>query len=319
MNPRLQQFLQVFYRLAQIEMLSETQIYVAIKIKSLLADKANPILDLESLKDSLTDLRELPIVTMKGATVTLGQIAEVVVTDGPPMIKSENSRPNGWVYVDIRGRDLGGYVADAKKVVAEQVQLPAGYSIAWSGQFEYLERASKRLQLVVPFTLAIILLLLYLTFRNFGEALLIMATLPFALVGGLWLIFGLGHNLSIASGVGFIALAGVAAEFGVIMLIYLQQAVTERQARGTMNTVADLEDAIVDGAVLRVRPKAMTVAVIIAGLLPLFWGAGTGSEVMQRIAAPMIGGMITAPLLSMFVIPAAYLLMRRRGLKEKQA
>ena len=271
------------------------------------------------LRDSLTDLRELPIVTMKGATVTLGQIAEVVVTDGPPMIKSENSRPNGWVYVDIRGRDLGGYVADAKKVVAEQVQLPAGYSIAWSGQFEYLERASKRLQLVVPFTLAIILLLLYLTFRNFGEALLIMATLPFALVGGLWLIFGLGHNLSIASGVGFIALAGVAAEFGVIMLIYLQQAVTERQARGTMNTVADLEDAIVDGAVLRVRPKAMTVAVIIAGLLPLFWGAGTGSEVMQRIAAPMIGGMITAPLLSMFVIPAAYLLMRRRGLKEKQA
>ena len=271
------------------------------------------------LRDSLTDLRELPIVTMKGATVTLGQIAEVVVTDGPPMIKSENSRPNGWVYVDIRGRDLGGYVADAKKVVAEQLQLPAGYSIAWSGQFEYLERASKRLQLVVPFTLAIILLLLYLTFRNFGEALLIMATLPFALVGGLWLIYGLGHNLSIASGVGFIALAGVAAEFGVIMLIYLQQAVAERQARGTMNTVADLEDAIVEGAVLRVRPKAMTVAVIIAGLLPLFWGAGTGSEVMQRIAAPMIGGMITAPLLSMFVIPAAYLLMRHRGLKEKQA
>ncbi|ROH85657.1 efflux RND transporter permease subunit [Stagnimonas aquatica] len=270
------------------------------------------------LRDSLTDLRELPIVTMQGATVTLGQIAEVVIADGPPMIKSENSRPNGWVYVDIRGRDLGGYVAEAKKVVAEQVQLPAGYSIAWSGQFEYLERASKRLKLVVPFTLAIILLLLYLTFRNFGEALLIMATLPFALVGGLWLIYGLGHNLSIASGVGFIALAGVAAEFGVIMLIYLQQAVTERQARGTMNTVADLEDAIVDGAVLRVRPKAMTVAVIIAGLLPLFWGAGTGSEVMQRIAAPMIGGMITAPLLSMFVIPAAYLLMRRRGLKEKQ-
>ena len=269
------------------------------------------------LRDSLTDLRELPIVTIQGATVTLGQIAEVVVTDGPPMIKSENSRPNGWVYVDIRGRDLGGYVADAKKVVAEQVQLPAGYSIAWSGQFEYLERASKRLQLVVPFTLAIILLLLYLTFRNFGEAVLIMATLPFALVGGLWLIFGLGHNLSIASGVGFIALAGVAAEFGVIMLIYLQQAVTERQARGTMNTVADLEDAIVDGAVLRVRPKAMTVAVIIAGLLPLFWGAGTGSEVMQRIAAPMVGGMITAPLLSMFVIPAAYLLIRRRTLKGK--
>ena len=268
------------------------------------------------LRDSLTDLRELPIVTMQGATVTLGQIAEVKIVDGPPMIKSENSRPNGWVYVDIRGRDLGGYVAEAKRVVAEQVQLPAGYSINWSGQFEYLERAAKRLQLVVPFTLAIILLLLYLTFRNFGEALLIMATLPFALVGGLWLIFGLGHNLSVASGVGFIALAGVSAEFGVIMLIYLQQAIAQREQRGAMNTVADLEDAIVEGAVLRVRPKAMTVAVIIAGLLPLFWGAGTGSEIMQRIAAPMVGGMITAPLLSMFVIPAAYLLMRRRSLRS---
>ena len=267
------------------------------------------------LRDSLTDLRELPIVTMQGATVTLGQIAEVKIVDGPPMIKSENSRPNGWVYVDIRGRDLGGYVAEAKRVVAEQVQLPAGYSINWSGQFEYLERASQRLKLVVPFTLAIILLLLYLTFRNFGEALLIMATLPFALVGGLWLIFGLGHNLSVASGVGFIALAGVAAEFGVIMLIYLQQAIAQREQQGRMKTVADLEDAIVEGAVLRVRPKAMTVAVIIAGLLPLFWGAGTGSEVMQRIAAPMVGGMITAPLLSMFVIPAAYLLMRRRKLR----
>ncbi len=268
------------------------------------------------LRDSLTDLRELPIVTMQGATVTLGQIAEIKIVDGPPMIKSENSRPNGWVYVDIRGRDLGGYVAEAKRVVAEQVQLPAGYSINWSGQFEYLERASQRLKLVVPFTLAIILLLLYLTFRNFGEALLIMATLPFALVGGLWLIYGLGHNLSVASGVGFIALAGVAAEFGVIMLIYLQQAIAEREQQGRMKTVADLEDAIVEGAVLRVRPKAMTVAVIIAGLLPLFWGVGAGSEVMQRIAAPMIGGMVTAPLLSMFVIPAAYLLMRRRKLRS---
>jgi len=268
------------------------------------------------LRDSLSDLRELPIVTMQGATVTLGQIAEVKIVDGPPMIKSENSRPNGWVYVDIRGRDLGGYVAEAKRVVGEQVSLPAGYSINWSGQFEYLERASQRLKLVVPFTLAIILLLLYLTFRNFGEALLIMATLPFALVGGLWLIFGLGHNLSVASGVGFIALAGVSAEFGVIMLIYLQQAIAQREQQGRMKTVADLEDAIVEGAVLRVRPKAMTVAVIIAGLLPLFWGAGTGSEVMQRIAAPMVGGMITAPLLSMFVIPAAYLLMRGRKLRS---
>jgi len=266
------------------------------------------------LRDSITDLRELPVVTMRGATVILGQLAEIKITDGPPMIKSENARPNGWVYVDIRDRDLGGFVAEAQRAVAEQISLPPGYSIAWSGQFEYLERASQRLELVVPFTLAIILLLLYLTFRDLGEALLILATLPFALIGGLWLIYTLGHNLSIASGVGFIALAGVAAEFGVIMLVYLHQAVAARRDRGELRTTADLEDAIVEGAVLRVRPKAMTVAVIVAGLLPLFWGGSTGSEVMQRIAAPMVGGMITAPLLSMFVIPAAYLLMQRRRL-----
>ncbi|MGQ0501567.1 MAG: efflux RND transporter permease subunit [Panacagrimonas sp.] len=271
------------------------------------------------LRDSLGELRELPIVTRRGATITLGQVAQVQITDGPPMIKSENARPNGWVYVDIRGRDLGSFVDAAQRAVAQQVRLPAGYSIAWSGQFEFLERASRRLQLIVPLTLAIILLLLYLTFRHLGEALLIMATLPIALVGGLWLIFVLGHHLSVASGVGFLALAGVAAEFGVIMLVYLRQAVAERQARGALNDGADLEDAIVEGAVLRVRPKAMTVAVIIAGLLPLFWGAGAGSEVMQRIAAPMVGGMLTAPLLSMFVIPAAYLLMQRRALKQRAA
>ncbi|MEK6807200.1 MAG: efflux RND transporter permease subunit [Pseudomonadota bacterium] len=262
------------------------------------------------LRDSVSALRELPIITERGATITLGSVAEVVITDGPPMIKSENARPNGWIYVDIRGRDLGSYVAEARRVVNEQVQLPPGYSIAWSGQFEYLERASKRLKLVVPFTLAIIFVLLYLTFRNLAEAALIMATLPFALIGGFWLIYLLGHNLSIASGVGFIALAGVAAEFGVIMLIYLDQAVKRRQPQ----SVVELEEAIVEGAVLRVRPKAMTVAVIVAGLLPLFFGAGTGSEVMQRIAAPMVGGMISAPLLSMIVVPAAYLLMRRRRL-----
>jgi Cu(I)/Ag(I) efflux system membrane protein CusA/SilA len=262
------------------------------------------------LRDSITALRELPIVTNAGATVTLGSLAEIVVVDGPPMIKSENARPNGWVYVDIRGRDLGSYVAEAQKAVAEQVHLPTGYSVAWSGQFEYLERASKRLRLVVPFTLAIIFVLLYLTFRSFGEAALIMATLPFALIGGFWLIYLLGHHLSVASGVGFIALAGVSAEFGVVMLIYLDQSLKRRKQDGALNTRADLEAAIMEGAVLRVRPKAMTVAVIIAGLLPLFWGAGTGSEVMQRIAAPMIGGMITAPLLSMVVIPAAYFLIR---------
>ena len=264
------------------------------------------------LRDSLTDLRTLPIVTAQGTTVTLGSVAAIEVADGPPMVKSENARLNGWVYVDIRGRDLGSYVADAQRAVQEQVTLPPGYSVSWAGQFEYLERASKRLRFAVPLTLAIIFLLLYLIFRSLGAAALIMATLPFALVGGFWLIYLLGHHLSIASAVGFIALAGVAAEFGVVMLVYLDNAVRDRQRSGTLRTLGDLKAAIVEGAVLRVRPKAMTVAVIVAGLLPLFAGAGTGSEVMQRIAAPMVGGMITAPLLSMIVVPAAFLLLRRR-------
>ena len=267
------------------------------------------------LRDSIEDLRQLPIVTMRGETVTLGQLATIAITDGPPMIKSESSRPAAYVYVDIRGRDLGSYVAEAQRVVAEQVALPPGYAIAWSGQFEYLERAAKRLQFVVPFTLAIIFVLLFLTFQSAGAAALIMATLPFALVGGCWLLYALGHNLSIASGVGFIALAGVAAEFGVVMLIYLDHAVARRTEAGTLRTRADLMEAITEGAVLRVRPKAMTVAVIIAGLLPLFFGGGTGSEIMQRIAAPMVGGMITAPLLSMIVVPVAYLLLRGRQLR----
>jgi Cu(I)/Ag(I) efflux system membrane protein CusA/SilA len=263
-------------------------------------------------RDSVSDLRDLPIITAAGATVTLGQVAEVQIVDGPPMIKSENARTTGWVYVDIRGRDLGGYVDEARQRVAEDIALPPGYSIAWSGQFEALERASERLQLVVPITLAVIFLLLYLSFGALGEALLIMATLPLALVGGVWFIWLLGHEVSVASAVGFIALAGVAAEFGVIMLLYLRQAVDARLAAGPL-TRAGLDQALMDGAVLRVRPKAMTVATLIAGLLPLFWGEGTGSEVMQRIAAPMIGGMVTAPLLSMFVLPAAYrMLLRRR-------
>ena len=261
------------------------------------------------LHDSVEKLRQLPIVTAGGAQLTLGTVAGIRIEDGPPMLKSENARLSGWVYVDIRGRDLGGFVRAAQRAVAEQVQLPPGYSVAWSGQFEYLERAAQKLRVVVPFTLLIILVLLYLAFRNPGEALLVMAAVPFALVGGFWLIYLLGHNLSIASAVGFIALAGVAAEFGVVMLIYLDQAL--RRHGGAVDEQT-LKDAITEGAVLRVRPKAMTVAVIVAGLLPLFFGSGSGSEVMQRIAAPMIGGMITAPLLSLFVIPAAYYLMKLR-------
>jgi len=261
-------------------------------------------------RDSLEKLRTLPIVNERGQRLVLSDVADIRVTDGPPMLRSENARLSGWVYVDIRGRDLRSAVQDMQKAVAAKVKLPPGYSVSWSGQFEFLERATAKLKVVVPFTLLIIFVLLYLTFGAFDEALLIMATLPFALVGGIWLLYLLGYNLSVAGAVGFIALAGVSAEFGVIMLLYLKQAWGERIDKGQVS-VDDLLDAIRDGAVLRVRPKAMTVAVILAGLLPIMWGAGTGSEVMQRIAAPMVGGMITAPLLSMFVIPAAYLLIRR--------
>ena len=262
------------------------------------------------LRDSLEKLRRLPIVTERGTRLVLSDVADVRITDGPPMLRSENARLAGWVYIDIRGRDLRSAVLDMQKVVNEKVKLPAGYSISWSGQFEFLERATTKLKVVVPFTLLIIFVLLYLTFKRFDEAVLIMAALPFAVIGGIWLLFLLDYNISVAAAVGFIALAGVAAEFGVIMLLYLKHAWQSRIVAGKTSE-ADLLDAIRDGAVLRVRPKAMTVAVIIAGLLPIMWGAGTGSEVMQRIAAPMVGGMITAPLLSMFVIPAAYLLMRR--------
>ena len=264
------------------------------------------------VRDSVDDLRQLPIVTRMGATVPLSAVARLEIASGPPMLKSENARPNGWIFVDIKGGDLGGYVREARRVVAEQVELPPGYSVAWSGQFEYLERAEKRLMLVVPLTLMVIFVLLYLTFRNLWQPLLIMATLPFALIGGYWLLYLLDFNMSVAVAVGFIALAGVAAEFGVVMLIYLDQAVSRRQAEGSFRTRADLLAAIIEGAALRVRPKAMTVLTILAGLLPIMLGSGTGSEVMQRIAAPMVGGMVTAPLLSMFVIPVVYYLYRRR-------
>jgi len=268
------------------------------------------------LRDSVEKLTLLPIVTGAGATTTLGAVADLVVTDGPPQIRSENARLNGWVYVDISGRDLGRYVAQAQKLVGQQVALPPGYSIVWSGQFEYLERATQKLKLVVPFTLVIIFVLLYLAFRNLASAALIMGTLPFALVGAFWLLFILGYNLSIASAIGFIALAGVSAEFGIVMLIYLDHAIEKRRATGRLSTERDLIEAIEEGAVLRVRPKAMTVAVIVAGLLPIMLGSGTGSEVMRRIVAPMVGGMITAPLLSMLVLPAAYLLLHCRELRR---
>ena len=260
------------------------------------------------IRDSVDELRNLPVLTPSGQQITLGTVAQVRVTSGPPMLKSEQGRPTSYVYIDVRGRDLSSVVGDLQEVIAAEVDLPPGVSLSYAGQFEYLTRAYERLQIVVPATLAIIFLLLYLIFRRFDEALLIMGTLPFALTGGFWLLYLMGYNQSVATAVGFIALAGVSAEFGVIMLIYLKAAL---ERRGEDPDAEEVSAAIREGALLRVRPKAMTVAVILAGLFPILIGTGAGSEVMSRIAAPMIGGMITAPLLSMFVLPAAYLLLRR--------
>ncbi|KAB0640161.1 cation transporter [Burkholderia stagnalis] len=264
------------------------------------------------IRDSLEKLRALPIVTERGAQLRLGDVANVTIADGPPMIRSENARLSGYVYVDIRNTDLRSAVDAMQRAVAREVRLPPGYAIAWSGQFEYLERAEAKLRTVIPATLAVIFVLLFLTFGSAADALLLMSTVPFALVGGFWLIWLLGHAVSVATSVGFIALAGVAAEFGVVMLLYLKGALDRRLASGEPLTEALLLDAIREGAVLRVRPKAMTVAVVLAGLVPIMVGHGAGSEVMQRIAAPMVGGMVTAPLLSMFVIPAAWFLLQRR-------
>ena len=272
------------------------------------------------LRDSIENLRNLPIITSTGARIPLSEVANVKTEMGPAMIKSENARPNGWTFVDIAGRDLGSYVEEAQRVVAEEVELPPGYSISWSGQYEYMVRAKERLTIVVPFTLLIIVLLLYLNFRNIVEVLIIMGTLPLALVGGFWLLYLLGYNMSVAVGVGFIALAGVSVEIGVIMLVYLNQAyekahfITEKEGRAF--TLNDLQQAIISGALLRIRPIMMTVAAIIAGLLPIMLGSGTGSEVMRRIAAPMVGGMVSATLLTLVVIPAVFLLWKERSLNK---
>ena len=254
------------------------------------------------IRDSVDDIVNLPVLTPSRQQITLGTVADIRVSNGPPMLRSENGRPATWVYIDGRGRALTEIVGDLQRAVSQKVKLPPGISVAYTGQFEFLERATQRLKIVVPATLLIIFALLYATFRRWDEAALIMATLPFALTGGVWLLYLLGFNQSVATGVGFIALAGVSAEFGVVMLIYLKSALAEND---------DVEAAVRAGALLRVRPKAMTVAVILAGLFPILIGSGAGSEVMSRIAAPMVGGMLTAPLLSMLIIPAAYLLMRR--------
>lgn len=274
----------------------------------------------QRVRNSVEQLQMLPIVTPQGARIALADVAQVKVVDGPPIIKSENARLNGWSYVDITGRDLGSYVAEAQRVVTDLVDLPAGYSLAWSGQYEYMVRAKERLSLVGPVTLAIIVLLLFLNFRRFAEVAIIMGTLPMALIGGFWLLYLLGYDLSVAVGVGFIALSGVAVEIGVVMLVYLNQAIRHHiataESAGRSLTLDDVQQAVIDGAVLRVRPIMMTVAAIIAGLLPIMLGGGTGSEVMRRIAAPMVGGMVSATILTLIVIPALFLIWRGRLLKS---
>jgi len=268
--------------------------------------------------------REVLVPTADGAMVPLGQVARVEIAKGAPAIRTENALLSAYIYVDIRDRDIGGYVAEAKQAVARQVKFPPGYYVAWSGQFEYMERAIEKMKVVIPLTLLIIFLLLYLNFRRITETLIVMLSVPFALVGGVWLMWALGYNLSVAVAVGFIALAGVAAETGVVMLIYLDHAWAElkakRRAAGATPTVGDLYDAVMEGAVERVRPKMMTVVAIMAGLLPILWGTGTGSEVMSRIAAPMVGGMISSTVLTLAVIPAIYALVKQwrlqRGIEE---
>jgi len=271
-------------------------------------------------RDSIGKLQNLPIITPVGSQITLGTVATIKVTDGPSMLKSENARPTSVVYIDVRDRDLGSTVKDLQHTINQQVTLLPGTSISYAGQFEFMERANARLQWIVPATLVIVLVLLFLTFSRLDEALLIMGTLPFALTGGIWLLYLMDYELSVATAVGFIALAGVSAEFGVIMLLYLKQAWQRRIELGA-TTQEDLLNAIQEGAVLRIRPKMMTVTVIVAGLMPIFLGSGTGSEIMSRIAAPMVGGMLTAPLLSMFLLPVAYRLLRssERNMKDNAA
>jgi Cu(I)/Ag(I) efflux system membrane protein CusA/SilA len=265
--------------------------------------------------------REVLVPTMDGGMIPLGQLARVEVAKGTPGIRTENALLSAYIFVDIRDRDIGSYVADARKAVAEQVNFPPGYYATWSGQFESMERAIEKMKVVIPVTLLIIFLLLYLNFKRLTETIIVMLSVPFALVGGVWLMWLLNYNLSVAVAVGFIALAGVAAETGVIMLIYLDHAWEEikekRRQQGQTPSVHDLYEAIMEGAVERVRPKMMTVVAIMAGLLPIMWGTGTGSEVMSRIAAPMVGGMISSTILTLAVIPAIYALVKEWRLKKQ--
>ncbi|HHE54810.1 MAG TPA: efflux RND transporter permease subunit, partial [Caldithrix abyssi] len=271
------------------------------------------------LRDNLSALKRVLVPTPAGAQIPLEYLADMEITKGPPVIKSENARRTAWLYVDIRDIDVGTYVKNARKAVFDKVDFPEGYSVVWSGQYEYMERAQKRLQVVVPITLIIIFLLLYFNFKNMTESLLIMFTLPFALIGGIWFLYLLDYNFSVAVGVGFIALAGLAAETGVVMLVYLDNVFKEWKNKGRIRNFADLKQIVIEGAVDRVRPKLMTVSTTMIGLMPILWGTGTGSQTMKRIAAPMIGGLVTSTLLTLIVIPAIYYLWKAREVKKLAA
>ncbi|MBD3275268.1 MAG: CusA/CzcA family heavy metal efflux RND transporter, partial [Candidatus Marinimicrobia bacterium] len=263
------------------------------------------------LRDNIDKLRRTLVSTPTGAHIPISQVAEIVIRKGAPMIKSENARRTAWIFIDITESDIGGYVERAREAILGNVQFPEGYSMVWSGQYESMQRVAQKLRVVVPLTLVLILLLLYFHFKNITESLIVMLSLPFALVGGFWFMWALGYNMSVAVGVGFIALAGVAAETGVVMLVYLDNAFKDRLENGLMNNESDLHKAIMEGAVERVRPKMMTVVTTMLGLLPILWGVGTGSEVMKRIAAPMFGGLVTSTILTLIVIPAIYYIWKR--------
>jgi Cu(I)/Ag(I) efflux system membrane protein CusA/SilA len=271
------------------------------------------------LRDNLPALKRVLIPTPTGAQIPISQVADIAIHKGPAAIKSENARRTAWIYVDLKNIDVGTYVKNAKQIVYDEVKLPAGYSIVWSGQYEYMERAARRLSFVVPLTIVIIFLLLYFHFKNLTESLIVMLSLPFALVGGVWLMFFSGYNMSVAVAVGFIALAGLAAETGVVMLVYLDEAFARFKAQGRMNSWNDLKQAISEGAVERVRPKLMTVATTLIGLLPVMIGSATGSQVMKRIAAPMVGGLISSTILTLIIIPAIYALWKRFELRREFA
>jgi len=261
-------------------------------------------------RESVDKIGRVLIPTMMGQHIPLSQVADIRLSKGVAGIKTENALLNTWIYVDVRGRDIGSYVADAKRAVMEKIEFPPGYYITWSGQYEYMERVKERLLYIIPLTLFIIILLLYFNFKSFTETLIILLAIPFSLIGASWILYLLDYNLSIAVWVGFIALAGLDAETGIVMLIYLKHAYERRKEEGKMNTRSDLHEAIIEGAVMRVRPKLMTVTAIIAGLLPIMWGTGTGADVMKRIAAPMVGGMATSALMELLVLPAIYVIWK---------